>query len=180
MTTTLRKRQANRINALRSTGPRSVAGKRVAAANARLHGLSVPIDANVYARQIDSIVSLLASEWLPVDQAKDLALRILDYERNLQQERESFAQNFLGVAAEPTVDEDAQRLELYDQYFSLPEFASERGLDAEERAEQRAFRVFARFVQRGLRRQAKDNALSAIRYQKRSSNQLIKALKAVD
>ena len=35
--------RANRRNALRSTGPRSAAGKAIAAANSRRHGLTVPV-----------------------------------------------------------------------------------------------------------------------------------------
>ena len=46
MTSSPQKRRANSVNALRSTGPRSVDGKRIAASNARLHGLSMRIDSN--------------------------------------------------------------------------------------------------------------------------------------
>jgi hypothetical protein len=74
-------------------------------------------------------------------------------------------------------DDEVEQLTLYNAYFSTPGSASVRGLDAQERTEQRAFRVFARFMQRTLRRQAKENVLSVVRYHKRSSNQLIKALK---
>lgn len=41
--TTPAKIRANRRNALRSTGPRSPAGKAVAARNSRRHGLTVPV-----------------------------------------------------------------------------------------------------------------------------------------
>ena len=35
--------RANRRNALRSTGPRTRAGKAIAARNSRLHGLTLPV-----------------------------------------------------------------------------------------------------------------------------------------
>ena len=41
--TTLRQQHANQENARSSTGPRSAAGKKNSAANARRHGLAVPI-----------------------------------------------------------------------------------------------------------------------------------------
>jgi hypothetical protein len=44
--TSSRKLDANRINARASTGPRSAKGKARSAANARWHGLTVPIDAD--------------------------------------------------------------------------------------------------------------------------------------
>jgi hypothetical protein len=179
MTTSPQKRQANRANALRSTGPRSAIGKRIAAQNARAHGLSVALDPVAIEPQVQKISELLLEEGISTTQAHEIAIRILDYERNLQHERKTFAEKFLGESGEGALSDEAQSLALYDEYLSLPEFASERGLDAQERLEQRAFRAVARFMQRSLRKQAKDDALSAVRHHKRSSNQLIKALKVL-
>jgi len=47
---------ANRANAQRSTGPRSVAGKRRVSRNARRHGLTTAPNAEVVARWIDDIL----------------------------------------------------------------------------------------------------------------------------
>jgi hypothetical protein len=51
-----RRLRANRANALRSTGPKSVAGKRRASRNARRHGLTTAPNAEVVARWIDDIL----------------------------------------------------------------------------------------------------------------------------
>lgn len=51
-----RRLRANRANALRSTGPRSVAGKRRVSRNARRHGLTTAPNAEVVARWIDDIL----------------------------------------------------------------------------------------------------------------------------
>jgi hypothetical protein len=50
---------ANRKNALKSTGPRTNAGKQRAAKNARRHGLSIPIDEGENARAIESLARRL-------------------------------------------------------------------------------------------------------------------------
>jgi len=141
--------------------------------------MSVVLDPLVVEPQLQKISELLLKEAIFGTQAHEIAIRILDYERNLQHERKTFAQNFLRQTQEGALSDEAQSLALYDEYLSLPEFGSERGLDAQERLEQRAFRAVARFMQRSLRKQAKDDALSAVCYHKRSSNQLIKALKVL-
>lgn len=139
----------------------------------------MPINSTLWGPQIDSILELIAPENLPPDQAKALAVRIIDYERNLQQEREAFSESFLGGAPAAPKHAKPQTLEHLDQYFAEPAFASERGLDAEERAEQRAYRAASRVLQRSLRRQIREDVNLEMRYHKRSSNQLIKALKAL-
>jgi hypothetical protein len=54
---------ANRRNALRSTGPKSAAGKQRAARNALKHGLAVPVGADpTLFEQIDALALLIAGE----------------------------------------------------------------------------------------------------------------------
>jgi hypothetical protein len=51
---------ANRANALRSTGPKTVAGKRQSGQNARQHGLSLPFDDDT--ESVFAIAAALATE----------------------------------------------------------------------------------------------------------------------
>jgi hypothetical protein len=91
------KRRANRLNALKSTGPKTLAGKRRASANAAQHGLSVPIDPATAGDKLRAMVALLTNEGLAPERAQDLALRILELERNLAHQR----QLHTGKVAEP-------------------------------------------------------------------------------
>jgi hypothetical protein len=178
MSSSPRKRQANRLNAQRSTGPRSAAGRRVASQNARAHGLSVALNPNAIEPQTRRIAELIREEGISGAQGRELALKILDYERNVQHERETFAEKFLGVCIKEPAEEEVT-LELLDAYFADATVASERGLDNEERQERRAFRAFARLWRGSLRRQEKEEARSAMRYLRRSGNQLVKAFKSL-
>ena len=56
------KRQANRLNAQRSTGPRSVRGKRSSSLNALRHGLSVPDDQLVQPQIVTRLQQLIEEE----------------------------------------------------------------------------------------------------------------------
>ena len=61
MTISHRRSLANRSNALKSTGPRSVAGKRASSQNSRKHGLSSPPDFES-SPEYRALVDLLAEE----------------------------------------------------------------------------------------------------------------------
>ncbi len=87
---TRRQRSANRLNALRSTGPRSVGGKRSSSVNATYHGLTIPVEFSHWAASLESLTSVLSSEGLAENEARRLALSILDYERNLEHQRSLF------------------------------------------------------------------------------------------
>ena len=60
--TSQRQKQANRGNAQRSTGPRTAAGRAMAAQNARHHGLSVALPAEVMAPLAAQLATILAGE----------------------------------------------------------------------------------------------------------------------
>ena len=79
--TSLRQRNSNRRNALRSTGPRSAAGKISASKNARKHGLSQPLDVTEVAAPLAQIQHILRASGYGEGQAYRIALCILDYER---------------------------------------------------------------------------------------------------
>ena len=81
---------ANRLNALKSTGPRGAAGQRASAHNAKKHGLTTPLtssDARVRA------VSAAVAIDLPTEVAGQFALRIVELERAEQAARDALIEH---------------------------------------------------------------------------------------
>ena len=75
-----RRNLANRYNALKSTGPRSAAGKRVSSQNSHKHGLnSVPDFESCPAYQ--TLVDLIAEEGFSAFVCADIAAGLLNYRR---------------------------------------------------------------------------------------------------
>ena len=71
---------ANRCNALKSTGPRSAAGKRASSQNSRKHGLNSAPD---FESSIEyrALVELIAEEGFPAFTCADIAAGLLNYRR---------------------------------------------------------------------------------------------------
>jgi hypothetical protein len=69
---------ANQCNALKSTGPRSVSGKRVSSQNSRKHGLN---SAPAFESSIEyqALVDLIAEEGFSAFACADIALGLLNY-----------------------------------------------------------------------------------------------------
>ena len=130
-----KKRAANRRNALKSTGPKSGPGRRVSAQNATRHGLSVPLPQHLIDPLQAELAQLITSDGIPLETARDLAQKIIDYERNMA---------YL-------------RIELIIEVFETQAEDEEEGS--------------VNFL-RGI-----DEVVNSRRYFKRSSNQLIKALR---
>jgi hypothetical protein len=75
-----RRNLANRYNALKSTGPRSAAGKRASSQNSRKHGLnSVPDFESSPAYQ--TLVDLISEEGFSGFACADIAAGLLNYRR---------------------------------------------------------------------------------------------------
>ena len=75
---------ANRLNAQRSTGPKTSLGKRVSSKNSTKHGLNVEVDfesSDEYA----SLKSLLAKEGYSSFDAADIAANLLNYRRMIDE-----------------------------------------------------------------------------------------------
>ena len=79
----LKRLSANRANAKLATGPKSLAGKRVASQNAIRHRLSVPLPADVLAPLQAQVAGLLLDSGLAAASADDLAGKIIEFERNM-------------------------------------------------------------------------------------------------
>ena len=75
-----RRNLANRCNALKSTGPRSVAGKRVSSQNSRKHGLNSSPDFECSC-EYRALVELIAEEGFSGFACADIASSLLNYRR---------------------------------------------------------------------------------------------------
>jgi len=188
-----RQRAANRANALKSTGPRSAQGKVRAKFNATKHGLSLPVDERVFADQIQEISALVRDDCDTEQQANELAKRIIDFERN-----ESFLQDFDEEALHDEIRawaKDPHRIALAQlaqasrnkqpvpTTFTLRQKDHAVTLRGKERTEEIKFiEVFLSIVGTsilGRVRAGKDSQASALRYQRRAINQLVKGIRAV-
>ena len=70
----------NRGNALKSTGPRSVAGERASSQNSRKHGLNSAPDFES-SSEYRALVELMAEEGFPAFACADIAAGLLNYRR---------------------------------------------------------------------------------------------------
>ena len=68
----------------------SLSGKRLSSINAIRHGLTTPVQTTLWAPLLQPIETLLESEGIMQPQARTLALSILNYERNLQYQRQRY------------------------------------------------------------------------------------------
>ena len=146
----LKRLSANRANAKLATGPKSLAGKRVASQNAIRHRLSVPLPADVLAPLQAQVAGLLLDSGLAAASADDLAGKIIEFERNMAVFRQAEGQR---LAA------DTPKTMSKSKYKGLPS----------------PQKFLAKFNAR-LQQQAKVNF---DRYLRRARNQLLKALHAV-
>ena len=80
MTQNLRRSLANRSNALKSTGPRSVSGKRASSQNSRKHGLNSAPDFES-SLEYEALVGLIAEEGFSAFACADIAAGLLNYRR---------------------------------------------------------------------------------------------------
>ncbi len=188
-----KQRAANRANSLKSTGPKSEEGKFRARLNSSKHGLSLPVDERVFADQITKIVKLIRADCSTETQAQELAKRIVDFERN-----EAFLQDFNEDELHDEITAwglDPKRLTLarlanslrakqpVSITFTLPQKDRPVTLKGKERKEELKFiEDFLKIQDRsmlGRVKRAKDSQLSALRYQKRAINQLVKGIRTV-
>ena len=80
MTINHRRNLTNRCNALKSTGPRSAAGKRASSQNSRKHGLNSAPDFES-SIEYQALVDLIAEEGFSAFACADIAAGLLNYRR---------------------------------------------------------------------------------------------------
>ena len=90
MTTNPLRSLANQSNALKSTGPRSVAGKRASSQNSRKHGLNSAPD---FESSIEyrALVDLIAGEGFSTFACADIASSLLNYRRVMDAYYDTYA-----------------------------------------------------------------------------------------
>lgn len=180
------RRQANRLNAQRSTGPRSVRGKKSSSLNALRHGLSVPVEQLVQSQLVTRLQQLIEGEGIDPDSARDLSLKILDFERNIARELDSFPpyQDPLPRSPEELMDlvrQDWREMDLLDDYADYELFTKGR---LSRRTIKTHFSMKAKMVKFWLRKDTNERLYQrrrqefAGRYLRRATNQFLKSLRA--
>ena len=181
------KRQANRRNALKSTGPRSRRGKQSSSLNALRHGLSGVADLRLNDSDVSAIASLIQLDGVELQQATDLAIKIIDYEKNLAYQRQLLDGSALQSLPEPDIQaflkvSFGREIEMLDdiaeEEFELKGRYNLRGLKFVHRMKLKMTRMVLRPYRHRQREHAKGVA-NSVRYLKRSGNQLIKSLRAL-
>ena len=184
--------QANRRNALMSTGPKSAAGKRRSSGNSVSHGLSAPLAPDTFDPLVNTLTELIAQEVFHPREARELAMKILDYERNLAHQTLVFAGDEINgqisqlpLSAEP--DRGIRQLfgkeiDLLDDYLDWERFnnrpISRRDQKFIVSQKLKMQKIWLRMSTRDQKSNMRGE-VNFLRYLKRSSNQLIKSLKAL-
>ena len=184
--TSPKQKAANRLNAIKSTGPRTQEGIRSASLNAVKHRLSLPVTEQFFGEEITAVTELVRAECVSDHQAKELAKRIIDFERN-----EQFLRDF---------NTDEVEAELKAWMFCAPRFeliqlakahenkqkpwitftTSNKKPKGKARIEEMKFiegfmRIQDKTLVGNIKRE-KNKQSAVIRYQKRATNQLVKAV----
>jgi hypothetical protein len=152
----------------------------------------VPVALDLQDQLVGSIIQLVAQEGLDRRTAKDLALKIVEYERNLAYQLELFEQlSFIANHMQPPSPEEEEQglwamfgaeIDMFDDYVDWERFNNRPISRKDQNYIVNSKLKMHNLWQRMHKRKQKDNAKQAatsLRYLKRSSNQLIKALKAL-
>ena len=167
-----RRNLANRCNALKSTGPRSVAGKWASSQNSRKHGLSC---APVFESSIEyqALVSLIAEEGFSAFVCADIATGLLNYRRVMDAYYDSY------TSPEP-VNEFMRDMSIKDSMPIFREMLSESG---SEPGDVRDMAAFFASMQRQERRKGgpvsrrTTDTRKLMRYQRNGIARLSKAVR---
>ena len=163
----------------RSTGPRTIEGKRAASQNALKHGLSRPLESSGWSEFLEPLGNYLAeTEKLPRYAALALAGQILEFERNLAFQREAL----MGLrpfqkAVTRFHEGSAAKAARMDHALETGKF---EGISQQELKDAASiFRNLGRAEFRGKLRREVEGLRLELRYFKAASNGLMKGLKDV-
>lgn len=171
--TTDRQLQANKLNALKSAGPKSARGKKQASQNALRHGLSTPLPLYLIEGKQEKIAASIMLDGFDSVTALELAAKIIEFERNMAYQRTLFSEDSSG----PKSYEGA----LADRYAKNAQEVENAIMDCPAKAH-KTLRSLGKSFQRSAAMYFSieaDRRKRSLRYVRRSSNQLIKLLKRI-
>lgn len=181
--TSLKQRAANRRNAQHSTGPKSDVGRGRAAVNAIKHGLASPIETTAWGLKASELEALLQSEGIDVAEARELACRLVEFERNVDYQRQRFLEGISGEPPKQIIPDAAKKdIEVAGQiaYLRGSKQTHLLGMDRPlAREMQKFFEQVATLQIKQANRDAVQELKNADRYLRRAANQLIKQLKSL-
>ena len=185
-----KKRTAKRINALKSTGPKTASGRRASTQNATRHGLSVPLPPQLAEPVQQQLVQLILSDGFDHDVAHDLAGKVIEYEPNINHLKDIHHKELIlpydpcdkrGIATHQKRKRQAELLDiLTDIEKQELEVKNQEELQVEDRKLLQALNQMKLASTRMIRSLNKLNAervTNSQRYFKRASNQLLKMLR---
>ena len=185
--TSAQKRQANRRNALRSTGPKSSDGKLRSSKNARMHGLSVIDSMGIPDPLLTNLSELISQDGVDPFLAQEIANRIVSFERNQTYQRMLFSQLEEPKRTETAVHEGMRNsfgteLDMMADFLDEKRFLGGRISKGDLNFVINMQHKMMKLTLRQIKRQEIEHAKrvrNSVRYLKRSSNQLIKSLKGL-
>lgn len=125
---------------------------------------------------------MIIDEGIDGPSAYEISTRILDYERNLNHERQVFASQFISPSPDsdehPATDDPGE----LDVGLELLNKISQHGvhrLTKEEKDELKLYQSALKFLRKVETQKKREETSTSVRYYRRASNQLMKSLKAV-